>query len=97
MAYPYLKAIGKGKFHQEDLRRSQVWLVAILLAIANLVIGWFSQSLYLAICLTAIGFGCAWAIGAWLNHQLGGHTGDTYGAIVEWTEALSLAAIAFFL
>jgi len=27
-------------------------------------------------------------IGAWFNHKLGGHTGDTYGAVVEWTEAL---------
>jgi adenosylcobinamide-GDP ribazoletransferase len=28
--------------------------------------------------------------GAWINHKLGGQTGDSYGAIVEWTEALLL-------
>ncbi|MEM6437307.1 MAG: adenosylcobinamide-GDP ribazoletransferase, partial [Cyanobacteria bacterium P01_D01_bin.115] len=28
--------------------------------------------------------------GAWFSHQLRGQTGDTYGAIVEWTEALLL-------
>ena len=28
--------------------------------------------------------------GAWFNRRLGGHTGDTYGAVVEWTEALIL-------
>ena len=95
MAYPYLKAIGKGKFHQENLHHWQVWLVAILLTIGNLAIGWFYQSIYLAIELTAISLSFSWSIGAWLNRQLGGQTGDTYGAIVEWTEALSLCAIAF--
>jgi len=25
---------------------------------------------------------------------LGGHTGDTYGAVVEWTEALLLCLLA---
>ena len=95
MAYPYLKAIGKGKFHQEDLHHWQVWLVAILLTMGNFVIGWLYQPIYLAIGLTAIGFSFAWLIGAWFNRQLGGQTGDTYGAIVEWTEALSLVAIAF--
>jgi len=95
MAYPYLKAIGKGKFHQEDLHHWQVWLVAILLTMGNFAIGWLYQSIYLAIGLTAIGFSFAWLIGAWFNRQLGGQTGDTYGAIVEWTEALSLVAIAF--
>ena len=105
MAYPYLKAIGKGKFHQEDLHHWQVWLMAILLTIGNLAIGFFYQisyqanyqSIYLSVCLTAIGFSFAWLIGAWLNRQLGGQTGDTYGAIVEWTEALSLCAIAYLL
>lgn len=95
MAYPYLKAIGKGKFHQEDLHHWQVWLVAILLTAGNCTIAYFGNSLYLGIGLTVVGFSFAWLIGAWLNRQLGGQTGDTYGAIVEWTEALSLCAIAF--
>jgi adenosylcobinamide-GDP ribazoletransferase len=95
MAYPYLKAIGKGKFHQENLHHWQVWLVAILLIIGNLAIGWLYHSIYLAVGLIAIGFSFAWLIGAWFNRQLGGQTGDTYGAIVEWTEALSLVAIAY--
>jgi len=95
MVYPYLKAIGKGKFHQEDLHHWQVWLVAILLTMGNLIISYICQSMYLGIGLTLIGFSFAWLIGAWFNRCLGGHTGDSYGAIVEWTEALSLCAIAF--
>jgi adenosylcobinamide-GDP ribazoletransferase len=72
-----------------------VWLVAILLMMGNFAIAYFYNSLYLGIGLTVIGFSFSWAIGAWLNRQLGGQTGDTYGAIVEWTEALSLCAIAY--
>jgi len=26
----------------------------------------------------------------WLGRRLGGHSGDSYGACVEWTEALAL-------
>ncbi len=32
-------------------------------------------------------------LGAWFNRKLGGHTGDTYGAVVEWTEALLLCVL----
>jgi adenosylcobinamide-GDP ribazoletransferase len=97
MAYPYLKEVGKGKFHQEDLHHWQVWLMAILLTLGNFVIAYICQSIYLGISLTVIGFSFAWIIGAWFNRQLGGQTGDTYGAIVEWTEALSLVAIAYLI
>ncbi|GGA55618.1 hypothetical protein CYANOKiyG1_76240 [Okeania sp. KiyG1] len=27
------------------------------------------------------------------NHCLGGHTGDTYGAVVKWTEVLLLCVL----
>jgi len=35
--------------------------------------------------------------GFWFYRQLGGHTGDTYGAVVEWTEALLLCLLTIFL
>jgi adenosylcobinamide-GDP ribazoletransferase len=34
-------------------------------------------------------------VGAWLQTRLGGHTGDTYGATVEWTETLVICLGAF--
>lgn len=95
MAYPYLKATGKGKFHQADLHDWQVWLVAILLVIANLAIAWYLQAWSLGISIIAIAISLTWLLGEWFARQMGGHTGDTYGAIVEWTEALSLCAIAY--
>jgi len=30
----------------------------------------------------------------WLGRRLGGHSGDTYGACVEWTETLALLLAA---
>ncbi len=47
----------------------------------------------LALGLMILGPGVAYIIGAWFNHQLGGHTGDTYGAVVEWTESLLLIGL----
>ncbi len=36
------------------------------------------------------GAGVAIGVAVWFGRQFGGHTGDTYGAVVEWTEALIL-------
>jgi adenosylcobinamide-GDP ribazoletransferase len=101
-AYPYLKDEGKGKFHRESIRTWQVWLVFFLLALGNIGVGVilaFNSGMnplpiLFAVKLDAIGFGFAWLMGAWFHRQLEGHTGDTYGATVEWAETLSLCAIA---
>jgi adenosylcobinamide-GDP ribazoletransferase len=34
-----------------------------------------------------------WGIGWWFAQQFGGHTGDTYGAVVEWSEVLILMGL----
>lgn len=86
--YPYLKAEGKGAIHKQtgrgaiDLLPGAIALVLGIGAIARF------HSLTVALQLLAIGLLWAWATGAWLQKKLGGQTGDTYGAIVEWTEAL---------
>jgi adenosylcobinamide-GDP ribazoletransferase len=38
----------------------------------------------------------ALATGYWFDQQLGGHTGDTYGAVVEWSETLILCFFTLF-
>lgn len=86
--YPYLKAEGKGAIHKQtgrgaiDLLPGAIALLIGISAIARL------QSLTVALQLLAIGLFWTWTTGAWLQKKLGGQTGDTYGAIVEWTEAL---------
>jgi adenosylcobinamide-GDP ribazoletransferase len=46
--------------------------------------------------MVIVGGAIAIFTGAWFNHQLGGHTGDTYGAVVEWNEALFLCVLTVF-
>ena len=36
------------------------------------------------------GLGPALLVPRWLGRRLGGHSGDSYGACVEWVEALAL-------
>lgn len=92
--YPYLKTMGKGAFHKETDYTPWDFLPGFLLLIllSGLQIFWHQQWL--------VGIGMAFGggaisilTGAWFNYRLGGHTGDTYGAVVEWTEALLLCLI----
>ncbi|MBD0363491.1 MAG: adenosylcobinamide-GDP ribazoletransferase [Coleofasciculus sp. C3-bin4] len=92
--YPYLKPTGKGAFHKEAIRTPQDILLGLLLLLGlcglPLLLDrgvWVSLEMALG--------GCAIALltGAWFHRQLGGHTGDTYGAVVEWTEALFLCLL----
>ncbi|NEQ96407.1 MAG: adenosylcobinamide-GDP ribazoletransferase [Cyanothece sp. SIO2G6] len=93
-AYPYLKPTGKGAFHKAAF--PSLWLVVgsgISCALLSLGI-WMMVN-------PAIAPGDFWRIGGrvggaiaiavatgiWFKAKLGGHTGDTYGAVVEWTEA----------
>lgn len=94
LQYPYLKPSGKGAFHKAAIRSYWDLLpsLLLLLGISALPILLYSDrlsSIYMAIGGIAIAF----LTGAWFNRQLGGHTGDTYGAVVEWTEALYLCLL----
>lgn len=93
--YPYLKPTGKGAFHKEAIRPFQDVVLGLLL-----LLGLFGVQIFLEPqrWVAAVGMatgGCAIALltGAWFNYQLGGHTGDTYGAVVEWTEAVLLCLL----
>lgn len=88
-AYPYLKAQGKGALHKQAIQSRWQTVPSLLLLVG---LGVFLYTLNptqprLTIGLTIAGPITAYLTGAWLQHKLGGQTGDTYGAIVEWTEA----------
>lgn len=90
--YPYLKAEGKGALHKRHARPSTDWIWGFLLLLLFTGITFWQYPAYgLYLSVSALG-GCSMALltGAWFNRQLGGQTGDTYGAIVEWTEMLTL-------
>ncbi|MEB3151626.1 MAG: adenosylcobinamide-GDP ribazoletransferase [Sphaerospermopsis sp.] len=90
LRYPYLKPKGKGAFHKVAITSYKSLIPGLLwlLGITGLTSLFDSNLIFFSICITVMGSAIAFLIGAWFNRKLGGHTGDTYGAVVEWTEAL---------
>ncbi|MDX2098640.1 MAG: adenosylcobinamide-GDP ribazoletransferase [Leptolyngbyaceae cyanobacterium bins.59] len=93
--YPYLKPTGLGAFHKQAIR--SLWDVApsllLLLALSSVTLIPTLAHWPLTLTLILGGGTIAFLTGAWFNQKLGGHTGDTYGAVVEWTEALILCML----
>lgn len=94
-AYPYLRPAGKGRFHREALVLPWDLAVGTLpgLGLLAIAIVWQPQLWTFWLGIGGGGSCIAWAVGAALQRWLGGQTGDTYGAIVEWTEALLLCLL----
>ncbi|MBW4421023.1 MAG: adenosylcobinamide-GDP ribazoletransferase [Myxacorys californica WJT36-NPBG1] len=92
--YPYLKPTGKGAFHKESIRSLWEVLPSFLLLFG--LSGTLYEQPIRAIALLVGGGAIGLLVGAWLDRKLGGQTGDTYGAIVEWTEALLLCLLTVF-
>lgn len=93
--YPYLKPTGKGAFHKAAIRSYWDLLpgLLLLLSLSGLQILLEHDRIVFAVGMGLGGSAIAFLTGAWFNSQLGGHTGDTYGAVVEWTEALLLCLL----
>lgn len=96
--YPYLRPTGKGAFHKPSLRLPQDLLFGLvfLLSLGGLPYLLDSHQWWLGLAMTVVGGAIALLSGFWFYRQFGGHTGDTYGAVVEWTEALSLCFFTVF-
>ncbi len=94
--YPYLRAEGKGAFHKESIYSPFDFIpgVFLLLSLSVLQVVLQGDRWLLAVGMALGGSAIGILTGAWFNHRLGGHTGDTYGAVVEWTEALLLCLLA---
>ncbi len=91
--YPYIREGGKGAFLKEGI---ESWWDVVLgssfvLPILAVELWYFRHSLWEALLKMGICLTISLVI-AWLCQKpLGGHTGDTYGATVEITEALILS------
>jgi adenosylcobinamide-GDP ribazoletransferase len=93
--YPYLKKDGKGAFHKTALPSIEYTLPSLIIMV-SLSMGMGLSGVVpwrLIWQMTLGGVLLAVWISAYFNRQLGGHTGDTYGAVVEWTEALLLCVL----
>jgi len=94
-AYPYLRPEGKGRFHRETLCLPWDLLVGTLPLVAMAIFSPSLPALWPYWLGLLVGGGTIdWGVGAWLQRQLGVQTGDTYGAIVEWTETLLLCLLS---
>ena len=93
--YPYLKAQGKGAFHKQAIPsgwHTLPWAVGLALAAAVAVfIGLPSGHGWVTV---AVGVVSSLSVSGWLARRLGGHTGDTYGAVGEWVETAVLVGFA---
>jgi adenosylcobinamide-GDP ribazoletransferase len=93
--YPYLKPTGKGAFHKQAIRSYKDVLpgLVLIMVLSILPVILNRDRFILSLVSVIAGIAIAFITGLWFNRKLGGHTGDTYGAVVEWTEALLLCVI----
>ena len=85
--FPYLHPRGSAGFHRQHWAGLLAETRPGLLAGAGLVVLGLSQG---HAPLGLVGVLPALLVPGWLGRRLGGHSGDSYGACVEWTEALAL-------
>jgi adenosylcobinamide-GDP ribazoletransferase len=89
--FPYLRPDGgTAAFHRKHWRGLGREARPALLALVPLLVlaapsGWLVVVLLAVLPVLAVPL--------WLGRRLGGHSGDSYGACVEWSEALSLLVI----
>ena len=102
--FPYLRPGGTAAFHREhwaglavELRPTALLVVPLVL-IETAATAWILPGTGAIIALLAglAGLLPALVVPLWLGRRLGGHSGDSYGACVEWSEcgALLLTALA---
>ncbi len=85
--FPYLRAGGSAGFHRRHWAGLAIELrPSLLLVPALLALTWSAQ----AGALGMLGMVPALLVPLQLGRRLGGHSGDSYGACVEWSEALAL-------
>ena len=82
--FPYARKEGMGKIFA-DMADKKTLLLAIAVTLA-FVVPWGQA----AVAALVVGLCFAWLVGRWLTSQLGGLTGDTYGAIETLTETVVL-------
>lgn len=96
--YPYLKPTGKGAFHKQNIRLPQdVWFGLLPLLGLSISYQFFHPTQWTVnLLMIILGLTISYLTGFWFNCQLRGHTGDTYGAVVEWTEVIYLCCLTRF-
>ncbi|MCL5075765.1 MAG: adenosylcobinamide-GDP ribazoletransferase [Chloroflexi bacterium] len=84
-AFPYARSQGKGTPFKGQASRGQALLATLL---TTLVVGWFLQVWGIALLIFI--WLSTWLLAKYIMTKIPGLTGDTYGAINEVTEAITL-------
>ncbi len=93
--FPYLRERGSAAFHRHHWRGLARELRPTLLLIALMGVScWLTGAGGPPLVLLLTGIVPAIAVPVWLGRRLGGHSGDSYGACVEWSESLALLLMA---
>ena len=88
--FPSARPGGLGATFRQSVNLQRLALAASIALLVALVIGHLVGVLiWIAATLTAI------ALGSWITRRIGGLTGDTYGAIAEITEVVTLLLLVF--
>jgi adenosylcobinamide-GDP ribazoletransferase len=93
--YDYLKASGKGKIWHDTTRFPHDLLVGSLapvLVICLLPRQELASAWAISFFTVAAGLAVSW----WLNRKIGGHTGDSYGAVVELAEVGGIGCFTLY-
>ena len=96
--YPYLKQTGKGAFHKQAyLPTDFLWGLFSLIGLSGFQLWLNPSQWWIAVEIVGVGFTVSVLVSWWLGHHFKGHTGDTYGATVEWSEAFLLCILTCLL
>lgn len=97
LRFPYLREQGTAGFHRaqaKGLREGWPALVIVAVTLAvSVPLGWGPLLSFTLL----VGMISSVAVAEGLGRRLGGHTGDSYGASVVWTEVLTLGLLALMI
>lgn len=91
--YPYLKAEGKGAMHSKGVEPFPDLLGGLLALAVVSTAQFYWQPVKLIAVIALLGLVLSYLVGKYFDRAFGGHTGDTYGAVVEWVESIGLAML----
>ncbi len=96
--YPYLRKEGKGAFHKQNFKFwADITLGFFCVIGCTSLVFWLEPAQWWkAVEIALISSAIVLLVGYWFYDRFKGHTGDTYGAVVEWSEAFILCALTSF-
>lgn len=94
LRFPYLRVDGTAGFHRASAQGMREWRPALLVVVPSLLWATLLGHGVPVVVMGIAGFLAGVLVAELLGRWLGGHTGDSYGASVVWTETVTLVLFA---